>query len=83
MPIRLDELDAQLQRAYSMHFIEQIERYPNHITIHFSHKVPHKKIHEVIEYINTSYKDVAWIPRSLFNLTSKKTVKIFFKQDQA
>ena len=81
--MRLDELDEQLQRAYSLHFIEQIERYPNHITIHFSNKVPRKKIHQVIEYINSSYNDVAWVPRSLFNLTSKKTVKIFFKQDHA
>lgn len=83
MRSRLDLLEGQLRKAQELEYIAHIEFRINSVTIHFAPHVLYKTIHELVKYINSEYKDVAWVPGSLYLVNPRKRITIHYKRDHS
>ena len=79
----LDSLEGQLKQAKDLEYISHIEFYTNRVVVYFSPHVLYKTIHELVTHINLQYKDVAWIPRSMYLSNPRKQITIHYKRDHA
>lgn len=80
---RLDLLEEQLKKAKELEYISHLEFHMNYVVVYFSPHVLYKTIHELVKFINAEYKDVAWVPCSLYLVNPRKQIKIHYKRDHS
>jgi hypothetical protein len=81
--IRLEQLQNQLRQAQELEYIIHLEFQRNYVVVHFAQHVLYKTIHELVRHINLSYKDVAWVPSSLYLVNPTKRITIHYKRDHS
>lgn len=80
---RLDHLEDQLKQAQSLDFILHLEFNRNYVIVHFAPHVLYKTIQQLVKHINLNYKDVAWVPGSLYLVNPNKRITIHYKRDHS
>lgn len=77
----IEKLESELKQAQELNYVTTLEFFLGFAVVHFSSHVSDSKIKQIIRHINRTYKDVAWIPGSLYYNDIRKKVKIHYKRD--
>jgi hypothetical protein len=79
----IEKIEEQLRQAKELEYVTYLEFHTNRVIVYFSPHVLYKTIHELVKHINTTYKDVAFIPCSLYLTNPTKRITIHYKQDNS
>lgn len=74
----LDNLEKQLLLAKEMDLISHLEFKMSGAEIHFSQKVTFDVICKFVRHINQNYKNIAYVPSSLYLTHPRKRIMIHY-----
>lgn len=79
----IEKLEDQLKQARELEYIVHLDFQRNYVVVHFAPHVLYKTITQLVKHINLTYKDVAWIPGSIYLANPTKRITIHYKRDNA